>query len=79
MYLLVNGFGNNGPKVRRTRLESPLTDASKVSDLRASVATQINQSPDSFVLMHCGVSIKRCISIFSEYATKCSKWVVLLC
>ena len=36
MFLLVNGFGNNGPKIRRTRLEPPLNETAKVSDLRAS-------------------------------------------
>ncbi len=57
MYLLVNGFGQNGPKVRRTKVEPPLKDGCKVKDLRTRVASIINKTKDSFILMHCGVSI----------------------
>ena len=59
MFLLVNGFGNNGPKIRRTRLEPPLNETAKVSDLRARVSDIINRTPDSFILMHCGVRLIR--------------------
>ena len=57
MYLLVNGFGENGPKIRRTKVEPPLKDTSKVSDLRTRVASILKKKKDSFILMHCGVSI----------------------
>ena len=58
MYLVVNGFGASGSKIRRTRVEPPLNESDKVSDLRSRVASIINKSPDSFLLMHCGVVLR---------------------
>jgi hypothetical protein len=57
MYLLVNGFGDNGPKIRRTRVDPPLNESSKVSDLRSRVAGILDKKTDAFILMHCGVSL----------------------
>ena len=57
MYLQVNGFGKTGPKIRRTKVEPPLKETAKVSDLRTRVATIIKKPKGDFVLMHCGVSL----------------------